>query len=496
MNNRSWFFNIRFPFSIEARSSLLIGLAALCGCMVSQSDIFNLKYLKRYNALMPVAIIGSGPAGLTAGIYGARGGFKTYIFEGNKPGGLLTETTEVENWPGEEIVLGPELIEKVHKQAERLGVTFVADSVESIDTSSWPYKLTLESGDHAYALSIIVATGATPRRLGIPGESEYWGYGVTTCAVCDAPFRKGQDVIVIGGGDSAVEEAIQLAPHVRKVTLMVRKDHMRAASRMQDRISGYKNISVMYNVDVLEVLGEEKETPCGTIKSVTAVRVYNNKEKTEFIMQDIKGVFLAIGHTPNSQVVREHVSCDEDGYIKAVGRSQRTSQEGIFVAGDVADHVYRQAITSAGSGCMAALDAAAFLGNIGFNEAYAEEIEPNLFYLQSDDHQAVTYINDMQDFNQVIQDNDGVVVIDFYGQSCPSCLQMLPVYEQVARELEGNATFAKVDVDVAEDVVKHLNVVKVPCIMVFKGGKPQETFYKTMRRKELTCLVSTARQGN
>jgi len=472
----------------------IIGITAICACMFSKSDTFGLKNIKKHSPLMPVAIIGSGPAGLTAGIYGARGGLKTYIFEGSKPGGLLTETTEVENWPGEDIVLGPKLIEKIHNQAKTLGVVFIADTVESIDLTSWPYRLTLEGGENVYALSVIIATGATPRRLGIPGEDEYWGYGVTTCAICDAPFRKGQDVIVIGGGDSAVEEAIQLAPHAKKVTIMVRKDHMRAASRMQDRLTGYSNIEVVYNVDVREIIGEEKESSFGPIKGLTEVKVYNNKDKIEYIMHDIRGVFLAIGHTPNSQLFCKNIECDDNGYIKAQGRSQGTTKEGVFVAGDVADHVYRQAITSAGSGCMAALDVATFLGSIGFNESYAEDIVSNLYYPNADDRSIVQYAHDMEEFNQILAKNQGVVIVDFYGQACPSCLQMLPIYEQVARELEGQATFVKIDIDEAEDVVKHLNVIKVPCILAFKGGEPQDPIYRTMRRKELIGLVHAVAQ--
>ncbi len=470
----------------------IVGLTAICGCIPSKSDVFDLKNIKKHSPIMPVAIIGSGPAGLTAGLYSVQRGFKTYIFEGSKPGGLLTETTEVENWPGENIILGPELIENIHKQVEKPGVTFIADAVEDIDMSSWPYKLTLESGEQVYALSIIAATGATPRRLGIPGEDEYWGYGVTTCAVCDAPFRKGQDVIVIGGGDSAVEEAIQLAPHARNVTIMVRKGHMRASQRMQDRLVGYSNIEVAYNVDVKEIFGEQKEGPFGPIKSVMSVKAYNSKDKTDFIMHDIKGVFLAIGHTPNSQLFCKHVRCDDNGYIEAQGRSQKTSKKGILVAGDVADHVYRQAITSAGSGSMAAIDAADFLRNIGFNDLYAEDIISNLYHPNDDDRPVVQYAHDMQEFNQILSENQGTVVVDFYGQACPSCLQMLPIYEQVARELEGKAVFVKVDIDEAEDVVKHLNVVKVPCIIVFKQGKPQAPIYRTLRRKELMSLVHTA----
>jgi len=475
------------------------GLTALCGCIAFKldtfnpfkTDIFNLNHLKGQRNLIPVAIIGSGPAGLTAGIYGARSGVPTFIFEGAKPGGLLTETTEVENWPGERIIMGPELIENMRMQAQKLGVTFVSDTIERIDTSSWPYQLTLESGERVYALAVIIATGATPRRLGIKGEDEYWGYGVTTCAVCDAPFRKGQNVVVIGGGDSAAEEAIQLASHARKVIIMVRKDHMRASGRMQERLAGYDNIEIRYNVDVKEIIGEQIKGKYGPIKRATAVRVYNNKDQSEYIMEDIRGVFLAIGHIPNSQLFCGKVDCDEGGYIKAQGRSQKTSKKGIFVAGDVGDHVYRQAITSAGFGCMAMLDAVSFLGEVGFNDLVAQNIEPNIFYPEIDGDSAVHYVDSIQQLDQIIAESKEPVVIDFYGKACPSCIQMLPIYSRVAGELAGQAIFVKVDVDEAEDIVTKFNVLNVPCIMVFNKGKLQVQKYHTMRRKELMSLVSS-----
>lgn len=468
------------------------GLTAFFGYFSAKPMTIDVNTLKKRTNLIPVAIIGSGPAGLTSGIYGARSGIPTYIFEGNKPGGLLTETTEVENWPGETLILGPDLINKMHQQAQDLGVTFVADTIESIDTSQWPYMLTLESGVQVHALSVIIATGATPRRLGIPGESEYWGYGVTTCAVCDAPFRKGQDVIVIGGGDSAVEEAIQLAPHARTVTIMVRKDHMRAAARMQDRLRGYNNIKIRFNVDVKEVIGEQVEGQFGPIKRVTAVRVYDNKTNEEFIMNDIRGVFLAIGHIPNSQLFCEHIECDDNGYIKPQGRSQKTSLRGIFVAGDVADHVYRQAITSAGFGCMAMLDAAAFLGDIEFTDQLAEDIEAQMYYPETLGESTVLQPRTMQELKHIIAESKKPVIVDFYGDLCPSCLQMLPVYNRVAGEMADEAIFVKVNVDEAEDIVKHFNVLTVPCIMAITDGKPQKPAYRTMRRKELMSFVEAA----
>lgn len=496
--------------NIRAKSviiALFIGSIALLGCLIRQNDQFGmsallnlfsrgsgiacrLEYIKSHTDIMPVAVIGSGPAGLTASIYGARGGFRTYVIEGNKPGGLLTETTDVENWPGEDIILGPELIDKMHKQASKLGVMFVAEVVESVDTDQWPYKLTFESGRTAHALTMIIATGATPKRLGIPGEKEFWGYGVTTCAVCDAPFRKGQDVIVIGGGDSAVEEAIQLAPHVKSVTIMVRKDHMRAAARMQDRLAGYSNISIKYDVDVIEIIGEQESGQFGPIKRVSAVKVHDHKEQREYIMPDIRGVFLAIGHDPNSQLFSGKIACDDHGYIKRQGSSQKTSKEGIFVAGDVADPLYRQAITSAGFGCMAMLEAATFLGDVGFNEEIAEVADTRSYSIDENDEPAVRVIRTDKELQAIIKEAAGrPVIVDFYGQTCPSCLQMLPMYEQVAREFRDKAVLVKVDIDESEKLVRKYGIISVPCLMPIQKSEIQPPLYRTLRRKELINLI-------
>ncbi len=274
--------------------------------------------------VVPIAVIGSGPAGLSAATYAGRSKHQTIVFEGHKPGGLLMDTTWVDNWPGSAPAMGPDIIEGLRTQAEKAGAIFLPYAVKSVDFSVWPYALTTEEGLTFYALSVVIATGATPKTLNVPGEKEYWGHGVTACAVCDAPFFRGEEVVVIGGGDSAVEQAIQLAPYAKKITVLIRKNRMRAAQSMQDRIKNYEHISLHYHVDVLEIVGNNE--------GVTGVKLYNNKTENEEFLP-ATGVFLAIGHTPNSSMFKDKLEVEFDGYIRTMSKSQETSVSGVFVPG-------------------------------------------------------------------------------------------------------------------------------------------------------------------
>ncbi len=441
---------------------------------------FDLKKALLQDAIVPIAIIGSGPAGLSAAIYGARSNVKTVILEGDKPGGLLTETTEVENWPGIPSAMGPEIMEQVKKQAEQFGAVFLADSVEKVDFSQWPFVLKTEDGRTLHALTVIVATGANPKTLDIPGEQEYWGKGVSTCAVCDARFYKDEEVLVIGGGDSAAEEAMQLAPYAKSVTLMVRKNKMRAAGRMQDLLKNVKNITVQYNIEVKEVKGDGKH--------VTAVKVLNNLTNKTSDMP-IKGVFFAIGHIPNSSLVSGSIKTDASGYIQLEGRSQKTSMPGVFAAGDVEDHVYRQAGVASGSGIKASLDAFNFLMELGYNAEFEKKLQEQgkLFSLKKKRvEKVVQSLDSIQAFEKVIAQSKPVV-IDFWAEYCPSCLQMIPVFEDVASEFSDSMHFYKVDIGqkAFEPLMKKYKIEAIPLILIFKDGKVSARQAKAMTRSEL-----------
>jgi thioredoxin reductase (NADPH) len=308
---------------------------------------------------MKCLIVGSGPAGYTAAIYAARANMKPVMYQGMQPGGQLTTTNEVENFPGyPDGVTGPEMMVELQKQAERFGTDVRSGWVTKVDFSSTPHKVWVDNNKEIHADTVIISTGASAKYLGIPSEQHYLkvGGGVSACAICDGFFYREQEVVIVGAGDSACEEAHYLSNICKKVTMLVRSDKFRASKIMEERVKKTPNIEILFNTETDEVLGEND--------LVTGVRV---KERTtgETKVIPCTGFFVAIGHTPNTEVFKPFIDMDDVGYIKNVPGSSKTNVEGVFVAGDAADKTYRQAITAAGTGCMAALDAERYLAAKG-----------------------------------------------------------------------------------------------------------------------------------
>ena len=300
-----------------------------------------------------VLIIGSGPAGYTAAIYAARAGLTPVLYTGGQPGGQLTTTNDVENYPGyPDGINGPQMMLDFQKQAERFGTKVNYGLATSVDFGGYPLKVTIDEKHEVIAESVIIATGATAKYLGLPSETVYNNKGVSACAVCDGYFYRGKEVAVVGAGDSAAEESTYLSKLCTKVHLLVRREEMRASKIMQQRVFNTPNIEIHWNTETEEILGDES--------GVTGVRVVNNKtgKKSEIAIQ---GFFLAIGHKPNTDIFRGIIDMDETGYIQVMPGSTKTNIPGVFAVGDAADKVYRQAITAAGTGCMGALDAEKFL---------------------------------------------------------------------------------------------------------------------------------------
>lgn len=303
----------------------------------------------------PVIILGSGPAGLTACIYAARAGLKPVLIRGLEPGGQLTTTTDVENYPGfADVIQGPWLVEQMEQQAVNVGTQSVSDVITSVDLSERPFRLAGDSGDTYTGDALIVATGAQARWLGLPSEDEYRGFGASACATCDGFFYKGKPVAVIGGGNTAVEEALYLTNHTDDVTLIHRRDALRAEKILQDRLLANKSIRVLWNNVVDEFLGQ------GRIGGLTGLRLKHTAtgEPSEL---KVDGAFVAIGHDPATGLFKEQLDMDDNGYIQTEPGTTSTSIPGVFASGDVQDKIYRQAVTAAGTGCMAALDAEKFL---------------------------------------------------------------------------------------------------------------------------------------
>ena len=303
-----------------------------------------------------VIIIGSGPAGYAAALYNARADLKPLVFAGIQPGGQLMITTDVENYPGfPQGIMGPEMMELFRDQAIRFGAVVEYKHVVKVDLSQRPFRIWTEDDEEYQAWTVIVATGAQAKWLGLESEVVYGGYGVSACATCDGFFFRGKDVAVVGGGDTAMEEANYLTRHANKVHVIHRRDQFRASKIMQERVLENPKISVIWNTAVDDIIGNKEP-----VKKVTGIRLKNTETGATNEMP-IDGVFIAIGHKPNSEIFKDWLEMDELGYIKVEPYTTKTKIAGVFVAGDVADSVYRQAVTAAGTGCMAAIDAERFL---------------------------------------------------------------------------------------------------------------------------------------
>lgn len=318
--------------------------------------------------IFDVVIVGSGPAGLTAALYAARADLNPIVFEGPEPGGQLMQTTDVENYPGyPEGVMGPQMMQDFREQAQRFGADTRYGMVTDIEFDERPYKLTIDEEVKIRAKAIIISTGASAKWLGLDSEQKLRGKGVSACATCDGAFFRDQHVIVVGGGDTAMEEATFLTKFASKVTVLHRRQELRASKAMQQRAFNDDKIEFMWDTELQDVLGED---------AVDGVRVINNKTQEFTTLDDVRGVFIAIGHKPNTDLFKGVLEMDEVGYIKTKGQSTKTGMPGIFASGDAMDAVYRQAVTAAGTGCKAALDAERYLAetDIGKEEMSEEAI--------------------------------------------------------------------------------------------------------------------------
>jgi thioredoxin reductase (NADPH) len=307
-----------------------------------------------------VLIIGSGPAGYTAAIYAARAGLKPVLYQGGQPGGQLTITTDVENYPGyPDGIMGPEMMEDFKKQAERFGTDIRYGMATSVDFSNPEHhKVIIDETHEITTPAVIISTGASAKWLGLPSEQQFNGQGVSACAVCDGFFFRGQDVAIVGAGDTACEEAHYLSKLCKKVTMLVRRDEFRASQIMQDRVKNTPNIEILFNTETVEIVGD--------FSGVNGAKIKNNKTGEESTIS-VTGFFVAIGHQPNTEIFKNYIDLDESGYILTEKGSSRTNIEGVFASGDAQDKIYRQAVTAAGSGCMAALDAERYLSAKGLH---------------------------------------------------------------------------------------------------------------------------------
>ncbi len=423
-----------------------------------------------------LVVIGSGPAGYTAAIYAARANLKPVVFEGFQagglPGGQLMTTTEVENFPGfAQGITGPELMDQMKAQAERWGAELYTEDVTSVDFSQRPFVVKSEERE-VRTHSIVIATGATAKRLGLPGEHQFWSRGISACAICDGatPIFHKAELAVIGGGDSAAEESIYLTKYGDTVNMLVRGDKMRASKAMQDRVLSNPKIIVHWNSDVVNVFGGDNH--------MEGVKIRNLKTGVETDLH-VKGLFYAIGHKPNTDLFKGQLELDDVGYIVTKPGSVETSVEGVFAAGDVQDHEFRQAITAAGTGCMAAMLAERWLSVNDLlqefrqvlataNNELAHEADKPSKTSEEFDVQATRHEGGYA-LRKLFHDSDRLLVVKYVSPGCGPCHTLKPILNKVVDEFDGLIHFVEIDIEKDRDIAENAGVTGTPTIQLFKN---------------------------
>ncbi len=450
-----------------------------------------------------VVIIGSGPAGYTAAIYAARANLKPFVFEGYQmgglPGGQLMTTTEVENFPGfPDGITGPELMDNMKAQAQRWGAQLVTEDVIEVDFSHRPFVIRSEELE-VRAHTVIIATGATARRLGLPSEARLWSKGISACAICDGatPIFKNESLAVIGGGDSAAEEAVYLTKYGSHVNLLVRGDKMRASKAMQDRVVSNPKITVHWNTVADDVYGTDL---------LEGLKIHNTAtgEATDL---PVKGLFYAIGHRPNTALFGGQIELDEVGYVKTQPGSVLTSCEGVYAAGDVQDHEYRQAVTAAGTGCMAALLAERWLSEHNliqeFHQSGSEKVEqeskqePKSEYKQAIAFDAgTTRHTGSYALRRLYHESDRPILVKYASPTCGPCHTLKPILSKVVDEFEGRIHYVEIDIAEDPDVAESAGITGTPTVQLFQNkalvselkGMKQKSQYREMIEGSMAVL--------
>jgi thioredoxin reductase (NADPH) len=446
-----------------------------------------------------LVIIGSGPAGYTAAIYAGRANLKPVVFEGFQagglPGGQLMTTTEVENFPGfPQGITGPELMDQMKAQAERWGAELYTEDVISVDLSQRPF--TVRSPEREIKTnSIVIATGATAKRLGLPSEHEFWSRGISACAICDGatPIFHGAELAVIGAGDSAAEESIYLTKYGSKVNMLVRTDKMRASKAMQDRVLSNPKIQVHWNTEAVDIFGNGR---------MEGVKVRNTKTGEESQLH-AKGLFYAVGHTPNTSLFKGQLELDEVGYVVTKHGTVETSVEGVFAAGDVQDHEFRQAITAAGTGCMAAMLAERWLSSTGLIQEFHQQAETAVNELE---HQPAkkTEAEEEAGFNldrtrheggyalrKLFHESDRLLLVKYVSPGCGPCHTLKPILNKVVDEFDSKIHFVEIDIDKDRDIAENANVTGTPTVQLFKNKELVKEVKGVKQKSEYRQLIES-----
>lgn len=459
-----------------------------------------------------LVIIGSGPAGYTAAIYAARANLKPLMFEGFQaggiPGGQLMTTTEVENFPGfPEGITGPQLMERMRAQAVRWGTECHTEDVTFVDLSQRPF-IVRSTEREVKANSIVIATGATAKRLRLPREEQYWSNGISACAICDGatPIFAGEELAVVGAGDSAAEEAIYLTKYGSQVHMLVRRDAMRASKTMQDRVLNNPKITIHWNTQPVDVFGENNR--------MTGIKLSDTKTGEERELA-VRGMFYAIGHTPNTSLFKGQLELDEVGYIVTKPSSVETSIEGVYAAGDVQDHEFRQAISAAGTGCMAAMSAERWLSATNLIQEYHQQLEPEKPATKTtetaEEKPAATTAENFNLDNtrhvggyalrKLFHDSDRLIMVKYVSPTCGPCRTLKPILNKVVDEFEGRIHFVEIDIEADPEIAQNAMVTGTPTVQFFKDkeiltqvkGLKQKSEYRQLIEQYLTAGVGASK---
>lgn len=458
----------------------LLGCFALVGCqqVFLKTTHYDARTIVMTDSLYPMVVIGGGIGGLTAAIYTAQANIPTLVLQGSMPGGLLTQSSSIRNWPGEQDIDGHSLMSKVEQHAAAASATLRHEEVVDTDFSSWPYSLTIKpvgasgASRKIQALSCIIAIGAKNRYLGVPGEKKYWGQGVSNCSVCDGSLYKNKDVVVIGGGNSAITHATYLANLARLVTIVVRGKALRVRGAHVDELLARNNVKVMFNTTVEEIEGNEK--------GVTGLRLFDVQQETKKALPT-DGVILAIGFDPDTAVFRKQLKCTSAGYL-IVNRNQQTIKAGIFAIGDIVDPETKQAVSAAGDAAKAALKAQEFLRDIHFTPQKRVNTssvhKPVLSSTVNDEHDdrrdiqgGVREIVSDKDFQTLVLESKKPVIVDFYAIWCGPCKMLAPHLESLAKDQQKDLAIVKVNVDKFTHLAQRYGVKGMPTLVVFSDGK-------------------------
>ncbi len=433
--------------------------------------------------LVPVVVLGSGPAGLSAALYTARAKLPTVVLTGDNPGGQLADVREIENWPGKKKASGADTMDDLTEQAKHFGATILLDTVKKVDLSKWPFDIETENGEKLKAMALIVATGRIPKTLDVPGVKKYWGKGIGTCTICEAPFHKGHVVAVVGGGDTAADRVLQLTTYAKKVYMFVKESQLDASGTVQEYLKNTKNIEVMLNTEVQEIKGSDEGL-------TTAVIVNNKTGKVSEL--PIRGLYFAIGYHPNSDIVKDFVQTDSKGFIKLEGRTQKTDIPGVFAAGDVSEP-YGKAGVAIGAGVKAGIDTIDFFLDIGFNRDISQKLTGRFFTKKKLAEHRIPLVSSLSQLQEFINNNE-FVVVDFFADYCPTCKALLPHLKEIGSQYADLIKIIKVDYEKSREIGEKYQVKSVPYFLIFKNGQLVSQEQKIYTKQQLKQFIEKAMQ--